>query len=77
MERSEDVAKMDLSGVRDMSFSESGRIKFTADDRLRGETEVTITDPRDVKALAEFCAEFLALMQSGESPEEVGYLRIA
>jgi hypothetical protein len=68
---------MDLSNVRELSFSEHGKIKFKADDKVRGEADILLSDPRDVKVLAEFLVDVLAQMQAGTDPETAGYLRIA
>jgi hypothetical protein len=64
------VAKLELHELHSLNFSARGKIRFKATDDLRGDVEVTITDPEDVHALVEFLAEALTAWQSPDGPGE-------
>jgi hypothetical protein len=64
------VPKLELHDLHSLNFSARGKIRFKATDDLRGDVEVTITDPDDVHALVEFLAEALTAWQSPDGPGE-------
>lgn len=71
------MAKMDLTGITNLRFSEHGSVKFDALDKLRGDVEVTFSDPRDVKHFMEFLADMYDVMTGQKEPAEIGYLKTA
>ena len=64
------MPKLELHDLHSLNFSAHGKIRFKATDDLRGEVEVTITDPDDVYALVEFLAEALTAWQTPGGPGE-------
>lgn len=71
------MPRLELSGLNALNFSDTGKVRFTAQDRIRGEVEVTIVSPEDAYQLAEFLAQALSVWAAGGRPEDAGYLRLA
>jgi hypothetical protein len=70
------MAKLDLSGLDALHFSDQGKIRFTAKDRIRGDVEVTLSDPEDVLKLAQFLMTTVAVWSGNATPEDAGYGRM-
>lgn len=71
------AAHMNLTAVSNLRFSEHGKIKFSALDKLRGDVEITFEDPRDVKVFMDFLCDMREVLTGERCAADLGFSKEA